>query len=143
MIDVHGLKRQHAEIGTVIAAAMTAIDRGEVRANAQPITAMLNEMSRLIGSHLKIEDEEVYPVLVNRTEADIRRTARQFRDNMGGLAEEFHNYVARYRSPAAVSADLPLFCYESRRIFERLRYRMQREEHDLYPLLDLSIGAPN
>lgn len=84
MIDVEQLKRQHAEIDEVMAGAMEVIDAGEVSSKTTVLTAMLADISRLIGSHLAIEDSEVYPILVESMDPDVSRTARQFRDNMSG-----------------------------------------------------------
>lgn len=141
MINVYRLKRQHTEIAKAMIEAMTAIDAGEVPSHAPSIRTLLDEMSGLIRSHLKIEDAEIYPVLVDSVRSDVSRTARQFSDTMGGLAQEFQDYLERYRSPGRIEAQVPLFCYETRRIFERLRYRMQREETDLYPLLTVETEA--
>jgi iron-sulfur cluster repair protein YtfE (RIC family) len=135
MVNVYRLKRQHTEIDKAMAAVMSAIDAGEVSPKATSLTAMLDGIAGLVGSHLKIEDKEVYPILVKSTEPDVSRTARQFRDNMSGIAQEFQGYTERYKVPANICGDTALFCYETRRIFERVRYRMQREENDLYPLL--------
>lgn len=135
MIDVEQLKRQHAEIEEVMAGAMRVIGAGEVSSEATMLTAMLADISRLIGSHLAIEDSDVYPILVESMDPDVSRTARQFRDNMSGIAQELKGYAERYQQPADITGDIARFGYETRRIFERVRYRMRREENDLYPLL--------
>jgi hemerythrin-like domain-containing protein len=135
MINIYRLKRQHSEIKEVIAAVMTLIDGSDVKESAASIPAVLDDVSGLIGSHLRLEDQEVYPILIESTALEIRQTAQQFHDNMGGLAEEFQDYLGRYKKPSDVTTNILRFRYESRRIFERIRYRMQREESDLYPLL--------
>jgi hypothetical protein len=135
MISVSRLERQHAEIHKAMAAVMLAIDAGEVSSKATSLTAMLDDISGLVGSHLDIEDSEVYPTLIESMDPDVRRTAQQFRDNMSGIAQEFEGYAEKYRVPGCITSNAALFCYETRRIFERLRYRMKREENDLYPLV--------
>jgi hypothetical protein len=135
MIGIDQLERQHGEIDKAMAAAMLAIDAGDASSSATSLATMLGDISRLIGSHLKIEDTEVYPILVESIDPDVSRTAQQFRDNMSGIALEFQAYVERYKVLANVTCDAPRFGYETRRIFDRIRYRMRREEVDLYPLL--------
>jgi hemerythrin-like domain-containing protein len=136
VLDIESMKGQHAEIGAVMAQAMRAIESGTVTTNAEWFSQLLGDITTKIEDHLKIEDSEVYPLLVESEDAAVRRTAKQFQTNMGGLAEEFASFFRRYRTPAEVRHDPWRFTYETRRIFEQLRYRMQREETDLYPLLD-------
>jgi hemerythrin-like domain-containing protein len=136
MLDIEGMKRQHAEIGAVMAQAMRAIESGTVREKAEWFSRLLSDITARIQDHLETEDSEVYPLLVDSEDAAVRKTARQFQTNMGGLAEEFASYFRRYQTPAEVRQDPWRFTYETRRIFEQLQHRMRREETDLYPLLD-------
>jgi hemerythrin HHE cation binding domain-containing protein len=139
--DVHLLETQHAEIDKAMTAVMRAIDAGEVSSQATSLAAMLNDISGLVDSHLATEDNELYPILVKSMDPQVGRTARQFRDNKSGIAQEFHGYIDRYKLPDDVTMNAALFRYETRRIFERIRYRMRREENDLYPLLALQGHA--
>ena len=78
MIDVHLLETQHTEIEKAMTAAMLAIDAGEVSSKATVLATMLNDISRLVDSHLGTEDNEVYPILVKSMDPEVGRTARQF-----------------------------------------------------------------
>jgi hypothetical protein len=135
MIGIDELKQQHSDVREMMDQVMAAIDGGQATTAPGPISKMLGELKARIDSHLKVEDEDVYPVLVNSDNAELKRTATQFRTNMGGLAEEFESYFGRYSSADQISGDPGLFDYETRRLFELLRHRMRREEKDLYPLL--------
>ena len=135
MVDIDSMKTQHAEIGKMTADTIGTINTSEVAVKAKAISAFLDDISTRIHDHLAVEDRDVYPVLVESDDKEVRRTANQFHTNMGGLAEEFDSYFARYRSPTDIGRDPWLFTYETRRIFERMQYRMRREETDLYPLL--------
>jgi len=135
MVDIEAMKTQHAEIGKMMADAIGAISTSEVAVKAKAISAVLDDISTRVHDHLAMEDRDVYPVLVESDDKQVRRTANQFHTNMGGLAEEFDAYFARYRTPADIGRDPWLFTYETRRMFERMQYRMRREETDLYPLL--------
>ncbi len=135
MIDIDSMKSQHSEISKVMADAVLAIDRGAAPSEAEAIRHLLQDISMRVRMHLETEDRDVYPILVQSDDPEVRRKAQQFRTNMGGLAEEFRSYFQRYASPAEIGRDPWLFSYETRRIFDRLKYRMRREENDLYPLL--------
>ena len=136
MLSIDHMKRQHAEIDAAMADAMRAID-GELPASDMgSVATLLSEISSMIDDHLRTEDGEVYEALIKYDDPEIKRAATQFHKNLGGLAEEFASYFKRYGSQAAIDANPGLFSYETRRLFERMRYRMQREETDLYPLLE-------
>lgn len=144
MLDIEAMKRQHAEIRDAMNAAMNAIEKGPDDTDAEGLATRLAAIASKIDDHLKAEDEDVYPTLIESTRPEVRRVATQFHENMGGLADEFSSYFRRYGSRSAIDADPTLFTFETRRLFERMSYRMRREETDLYPLLgDTGSAAPH
>lgn len=135
MVDVETLTKQHTVIRDAMAEVSLTIDRGNVASHATALDKLLKEIAAKTREHLDVEDQDVYPVLVESGDASVKKTAKQFQNNMGGLAKEFEGYFKRYGSDGDIVKDVPVFCYETRGIFERLRHRMRREEEDLYPLL--------
>lgn len=135
MVDADSLTEQHTAIREAMAEVGLTIDRGNVASHAPALNKLLNEIATKIREHLDVEDQDVYPLLVNSDDSRIEKIARQFQNNMGGLAEEFKGHFRRYNSDVDIVRDVAIFSYETRGIFERLRHRMRREEEDLYPLL--------
>lgn len=136
MLDIQMMKEQHADILAALSSATQSLDARTASTQPAGISNVLEEVAAQIETHLKIEDTDVYPDLVESSDPEVKRIAEQFQRNMSGIAHEFADYVARYKSPENIAANASLFCYESRRIFERMRHRIQREEAELYPLLD-------
>ncbi|MDG4603759.1 MAG: hemerythrin domain-containing protein [Defluviicoccus sp.] len=135
MSNVYRLKRQHSEISKAIDAVLEPIEAGEITGCAPLLAAQLHEIAALVTSHLRIEDKEIYPVLMARQETAVSGLATAFREHMGNLANEFAAFSQRYATAAAIAGEEPAFCQATREIFEKLRLRMQREESELYPLM--------
>lgn len=136
IIDIGSMKAQHTEIKKVLSDTLATIDAGKVPAECEVLAARLGYISNRIASRLHVEDMEVYPALVDSADPEVKKTARQLQTNMSGLAAECDGFFARYEMPKAIAKEPALFGYEARRLFERLRYRIQREESDLYPMLE-------
>lgn len=139
MVDVATLTEQHNAIREAMAEVSQTIDRGNVASHAMALHTLLNEIAEKVQEHLRVEDQDLYPLLVQDSDVKVKKIATQFRDNMGGLAEELSGYIRRYGCDSDIVKDISVFSYETRGIFERLRHRMRREEEDLYPLLPSGV----
>lgn len=92
-------------------------------------------LSSLLIAHLKAEDWVLYPPLLESDDPHIAGTARQFVDEMGGLAQAFTVFVERWDA-LSIEADWPRYQQEARGIVAALTTRIARENRELYPLLD-------
>ena len=90
--------------------------------------------------HLKCEDWALYPRLRASGVADLVRLTRAFELEMGDLADEFVAYDAKWTADR-VATDRAGFCRETKIIFDLLQLRIEREEHELYPLADRLYAA--
>ena len=143
MSNLYRLKRQHAEIRKAIAGALLTLEGTAVVGSKAPdLATQLEEIASLVTSHLRIEDSEIYPFLLQSRDADVGRTADLFRSQMGGLAQDFALFAQKYAYPGSITAGGADFCKEARAMFAKLRDRMQREESDLYPLMARSQHPP-
>lgn len=68
------------------------------------------------------------------------RTTRAFELEMGSLSADYVAYDEMWTG-ARVAADWPGFCRATRSIFGQLTMRIEREEHELYPLADALHSA--
>jgi hypothetical protein len=94
--------------------------------------------------HLKCEDWVLYPRLKASGDPDLVRITREFELEMGDLAAEFVAYDDKWTAERVEGA-WPDFCRETGIMLEILAMRVEREEHELYPLADVllgSVGAP-
>jgi hypothetical protein len=102
------------------------------------VAIVRTELSRLAGvlkMHLSIEDEVLYAALAQSQDRTVRETARQFAEEMGGLAARFTTYNSLW-TLHAIEADPAAFVAETRALFTALAERIDRENQLLYPLFE-------
>lgn len=132
MIDRELLSAEHAQIDA-IAVELLAIVARDDGAN-DSVASLRWRLNRHLLVHLAREDNHVYPVLVKSADSRVARLASAFQAEMGGLAQDYLAYNARWEA-AAIASDWPGFCTATRHIMNALRRRIRREERDLYPMI--------
>lgn len=123
---------QHEEI---LRAATEITDGLKAKADPGQLRKQLSSLAGKVNFHLAMEDQALYPRLMETGDAAVRARANKFKDEMGGLGAVFTEYNARWQL-SAIKADLEGFTTETRRIFGALAKRIERENADLYPLAD-------
>jgi hypothetical protein len=112
---------------------------GEMLKKTEPdAAAMRRQLSAMAGKvnfHLAMEDKALYPRLLQRKGTRAEAVAGRFMTEMGGLAETFTTYNAKWQV-SAIRADMPGFAAETRKVFGALAHRISRETTQLYPLAD-------
>lgn len=108
-----------------------------LKGKADP-AAVRRALSGLVGKvnfHLAMEDEALYPRLVQAKDPVVQQRAGKFQKEMGGLGRVFTEYHGKWQL-AAIRADLPGFAEDTRKVFGALTKRIERENAELYPLAD-------
>ena len=124
---------QHDEI-LALANAITKM----LAAKEPDAEGMRRQLSVLVGKvnfHLAMEDKALYPRLLERKGSRAASMASNFQREMGGLAEVFAAYAAKWQV-SAIRANLPDFATETRKTLGALTHRIGRETTELYPLAD-------
>ena len=134
MSSLAQLRNEHAELVKIVKDLESLI-----AADTSPPSLALFEVRRKLSSvliaHLKAEDWVLYPPLLSSADHKVAEIARQFVDEMGGLAQAFTVYVERWDA-LSIESDWPRYQRESHGIIEALTNRITRENRDLYPLLE-------
>lgn len=125
---------QHNEI-LQIAKEMTEHMRGEP--NAAVLRKMLSNLAGKLSFHLAMEDQALYPRLLEAKDAKMKSMAKQFMTEMGGLGGAFTAYNSKWQV-SAIRADQAGFAAETQAVFAALTQRITRENRELYPLADAS-----
>ena len=106
------------------------------RAHAQEIRIALAQLSGILSSHLKSEDEVLYPTLITNTNPEIAKVAKQFWDEMGGISAAVTDFLTKWRVIGTIENQPNGFNAESTSILQALQSRIEAEESSLYPLCD-------
>jgi iron-sulfur cluster repair protein YtfE (RIC family) len=125
-------RTQHNEI-LLVAQQMTAELKGA--ADAAALRKLLSNLAGKLNFHLAMEDEALYPRLMERKEADSKALANKFMTEMGGLGKVFRTYNEKWQA-AAIRTDPAGFAGETHAVFAALSKRIARENNELYPLAD-------
>lgn len=129
-------RKQHEEILT-IARSIAALLGDQISADdAQTARHLLLQMSGKVAIHLAMEDKSFYPNLLASTDSEIRSKARQYMDEMGLLASTFNSYLQKWKTPTLIMENGPAFTAETKVVFNALSKRIQKENTQLYALVD-------
>lgn len=118
-----------AELATLLDASTLAERAAEAR-------RLLSQLAGTLRVHLAMEDKALYPRLTTHANERLKTLASRYADEMGGIHDEFATYVSRWPSHVAIARDAEGFVAESKRVFAALSARIDREDTELYPLVD-------
>jgi hypothetical protein len=128
------LKSQHETILQLVLQIEQNLNPAVLSQKADKVNELLALLTRRLTLHLAMEDKALYPLLITDQDEKIRRITIKFIDEMGGLADLFKTYAAKWNSTEHIQKRAVEFCEESEAIFLFLRNRIRREEAELYPL---------
>ena len=126
--------RQHEVIKNNATQLANIIRAKKLKENTHSAEKIVKKLLREITSHLKIEDEKVYPALESHSDPRVRKIAWAFKNEMGQMAPKVVTWGERWSS-SRISSEPDAFINETRGIFQVLKNRIEREERELYPLL--------
>jgi hypothetical protein len=124
-------RQQHDEILSIAGDIQKRI-KGD--GDAQALRTMLSNLAGKLNFHLAMEDQALYPRIM-KLDAKASAVAKRFVTEMGGLADAFGAYNAKWQV-SAIRADPAGFASETREMFVALGKRVARENAELYPLAD-------
>ena len=134
MSSLAQLRAEHAELMKIVREWETLIER-DMPPPSVDLFDVRRRLSSLIISHLKAEDWVLYPPLLESSDPEIARIARNFVDEMGGLAAAYNIFMERWDA-LSIQADWTHYQKEARAISEALGNRIVRENRELYPLVE-------
>ncbi|MEO5328160.1 MAG: hemerythrin domain-containing protein [Magnetococcus sp. THC-1_WYH] len=130
------LKTQHLEILHDLKILRGLLDEPFSRKSLQKIGVILHELDQRVLLHLTQEDQLLYPKLLHHRHEGLRHLGSTFMTEMGNVAGDFSGYIRRWRSEEALTIHWSHFVEESLTITSQLIWRIEREEKELFPLLD-------
>lgn len=133
--DLKKLREEHEGLAIIVGQLSKMIGE-DMPPPARELYQLRMRLASGLIHHLKSEDWMLYPALLASSDDKIALTARAFSASMGGLWDEFKNYSERWGADA-INRNWKRYQAETFEILRALTLRMNREERDLYPLLDL------
>jgi len=139
MSSLAQIRAEHAELVKIFREWEILIDR-ETPPPSVDLFAVRSRLSSLLVAHLKAEDWVLYPPLLESPDPEIARIARNFVDEMGGLAASYSIFMERWDA-LSIQADWTHYQKEARAIPQALGNRIARENRELLPLVERTDRA--
>jgi hemerythrin-like domain-containing protein len=131
----HNMRKQHQQILLSCKQIETLLAPVLPLETASNIAQLLAGLSGLIKVHLAMEDNVMYPALVNHADQMVANLAGQYKDEMGSLAATYLSYAAKWNAQS-IASDPTSFSAASSVVFSALRERIDREDNELYVIVD-------
>lgn len=125
---------QHKELLELAGQLRDSLLAQQLQKDAFMARSILSQIAGKLSVHLAMEDKHLYPALLKSDDERVRIMARQFVDEMGGLANTFKTYKEKWPNPISISKDPQSFITETTQIIKALGARIQKEDSQLYPL---------
>lgn len=132
-MQTSSFERQHTELVELATDLMQKAKAAQHDGGA-PARQTLLQLAGKLKVHLAMEDKSLYPAMLGSSSAKTVATTQRFMDEMGGLAEAFGTYCARWGRLSDIDGDPATFAAETRSIVDALGQRIAREDTQLYPL---------
>jgi len=136
MAATDAFRKQHEELLVIAGRLTKLLDPVRLAADAASARIQLSDLAGKLKVHLAMEDKGLYPRMIGDTDSSVRDVAKRFVDEMGGIATVFTEYMDRWRSTGAIQQSPQQFVKETRDLVGALASRIDRENTQLYPLLD-------
>lgn len=101
------------------------------------IALRIGNLTGILNMHLKYEDDQLYPVLLKHSNEEVRKISQEFMIEMGDLSTLFDCYKDKYlKNPDGLKENPSEFIKETNKILYLISKRVEKEEHELFPLLE-------
>ncbi len=136
MLITDEYRRQHEEILGLTNELSGYLHEQKLKNDAQEARKILSKLSGALKVHLAMEDNSLYPRLLQSKDEKIKEVARRFIEEIGGIAPVFNHYLNKWPNPASIENNPLEFIRETTELFNALKNRIERENNILYPLID-------
>lgn len=127
---------QHRELLAIAGELAGNLNLTIIKNESENVRSILSRLAGKLKVHLAMEDKSLYPALLRTSDAEVKALTRKFMDEMGGIAVVFTKYKDKYPGPSSLKSDPEGFITETKTIIAALKARIDKEDNQLYPLVD-------
>ena len=136
MLRTHNFRRQHDDMLALVTEIQAKIQEGGASQAAAEIHSLLMKLTGKLKIHLAQEDRSLYPRIIESNNTSAANAAKHFQDEMSDLSSAYLAFAERWSTPSCISENTEDFTRESSAVFQALSKRIDRENRELYPLVD-------
>lgn len=127
------LTRQHKELYKLLS-DMKSLGYN-IESNADKIALNINLLAGKLNIHLQSEDKYLYSLLLNSTNSEVRKIAKNFITEMGHISKTFNDFKLKFNTKNKILSNINEFKLEYSKIIDDIFNRLSKEDKNLYILL--------
>jgi hypothetical protein len=136
MLPSDRFRRQHEELLHLALEIDAALEAPAFPGNARDVRRMMARLKGKLLVHSSMENEALYPHLLQHADSDIRAVAQRLFDEFSAIYDALAQHHSQWSTVDRIEASSTDYARDTRAIFETLKLRMDRENSELYPLVD-------
>ncbi|MCR5607359.1 MAG: hemerythrin domain-containing protein [Treponema sp.] len=103
--------------------------------SADIIASDINKLSSVLMMHLASEDKNLYPEALSSDSEELRRTAKEYIDEMGNLMKVFDDFHKNFNTKSKILDNVNDFTLQAQKVTLAIEKRITKEESGLYKML--------
>ena len=111
---------QHEAVKEEIKIIKSLIGSGNYEKNGRDIALHISTLAGKIKVHLSMEDKYLYPGLIEKGNADVKKMANSYQREMGDLADEFVKYKDKYNTNPKLLQSAESIKSDTEKIFQKI-----------------------
>ena len=141
MTNTDALRHDHTELLDMAEQIVASLKPYGLSEDAGPVSALLSTYMKKLKVHLATEDLGFYPQLISGADPALASLAKTYQDEMLNITTSVLAYSETWNSESGIQANADRFCTETHALLASLRRRIEKENQELYPLVDAtSVG---
>ncbi|RKD31937.1 hemerythrin domain-containing protein [Thermohalobacter berrensis] len=138
MFNIVVLKRQHEDIDKIVNNILDTIKKNKVEEKSKDISKDISILAGKLKIHLKEEDRWLYPNIAESDNPKLREFHKTYKNEMENIFDLFMSYKAKYNTKSKILSNVDKFIEESKKVLTILMKRLEKENTELYPILENS-----
>lgn len=130
------LRGQHDELVRIVTKISPLLTSNKIQENAKIIRDLLSDLFGKLNVHLVIEDKSLYPGLIKNPDDNVKKVAQKFIEEMGSIGEAVKAYKQEWPTASHIQKNPNDFLEQTKGLFDALANRIERENNELYKLVD-------
>ena len=136
MIDIDTYRIQHDGLLEIAGEISKHLDISSLRQDERKVHSLLNQLAGKLNVHLAMEDNSLYPKLLEHPQENVRSVTLHYMQEMGNMANAFKRYMDTWKVSQTIQDEPDEFILQTDRMIVALRSRIERENSELYHLAE-------
>lgn len=126
---------QHRQIVSLCNELAYYAHKDHIQNNVAQASTIQDNLCEVLGSHLRLEDLSLYPMLVEHKDETIKSIALGLKEKVSGCTRLFNAYREKYPNQKSIEADTNAYSEDTLEMVRSILERIKKEETQLYSLL--------